>query len=122
LNLPFVGLWARLCLVPYKYLGPAILAVCMVGAYSARDSMFDVWVATVSGIVAYLLRKRQWPIGPLILAFLLGPLLEQSLRQSLALSDGSLSIFVLRPYSATLLAATVVVAFIGRFLRYKGTA
>ena len=122
LNLPFVGVWARLCLIPYKYLGPAILGICLVGAYSARSSMFDVWVATISGIAAYVMRKRQWPIGPLILAFLLGPLLEQSLRQSLALSDGSLSIFVLRPYAAALLAATVVVAVTGRFLRYKGTA
>jgi putative tricarboxylic transport membrane protein len=122
LNLPFVGVWARLCLVPYKYLAPVILAVCLVGAYSTRNSMFDVWVAMISGIIAYLLRKRQWPIGPLILAFLLGPMAEQSLRQSLALSDGSLLIFVERPYAGVLLLATLFVVVLGRLLRYKGTA
>jgi putative tricarboxylic transport membrane protein len=107
LNLPLVGLWARLSTIPYKYLGPIILAVCLIGAYSPRNTMFDVWVALIGGIVGYVMKKADWPAGPLILGFLLGPLLEQSLSQSLNM--GGPAILFNRPISVALFLLTAVV-------------
>ncbi len=103
LNLPLVGLWARLCLVPYRILGPSIIAICFVGAYSVRNSMFDVWVAVAFGTLGYLMKKRDWPAAPLILGFILGPMTEQALRQSLQLSRGSLTVFTSSPIAMTFL-------------------
>ncbi|ESR23781.1 tripartite tricarboxylate transporter permease [Lutibaculum baratangense] len=116
LNLPLVGLWARLSLVPYRILGPIILAVCLVGAFAPRNSMFDVWTALGFGLIGYAMRKGDWPAAPLILGFLLGPLLEQSLRQSLSISGGSLSIFFERSVAfGFLLAACLLLALITYF-------
>src|SRR5690606_34137817 len=81
LNLPLVGLWARISLMPYKFLAPIILAVCLLGAYSARNTMFDVWIAIAAGLVGYMLRKAHWPIAPLVLGLILGPMLETALSQ-----------------------------------------
>ncbi|MBI2999825.1 MAG: tripartite tricarboxylate transporter permease [Deltaproteobacteria bacterium] len=86
LNLPLVGLWARLSLIPYKYLAPIILGICVVGAYAPRNTLFDVWVAIGAGVVGYMMKKTGWPVAPLILGFILGPLFEQALRQSLSMS------------------------------------
>ncbi len=97
LNLPLVGLWARISTVPYKYLGPTILAICMVGAYSTRNTMFDVWIAFGAGVLGYVMRKASWPVAPLILGFILGPMMEQSLRQSVNM--GGPEIFLRRPVS-----------------------
>ena len=63
LNLPLVGLWARISTIPYKYLGPTILAICVIGAYSPRNTMFDVWIAVGSGFLGYILRKANWPLA-----------------------------------------------------------
>lgn len=115
LNLPLVGLWARLSQVPYKYLAPVVLAVCVIGAYSPRNSMFDVGVAVVFGFVGYLMKKVSWPIAPLILGFLLAPMLETSLSQSLNM--GGFAVFVERPIAAVLLGLTVIaLVFSVRFL------
>jgi putative tricarboxylic transport membrane protein len=105
LNLPLVGLWARISLIPYRFLAPIILGICIIGAYSPRNTMFDVWVALGFGILGYFMRKKDWPIAPLILGFILGPLFEQALRQSLTM--GGLTIFLMRPISITLLLLTV---------------
>jgi putative tricarboxylic transport membrane protein len=117
LNLPLVGLWARISLVPYKYLAPVILAVCVMGAFSARNTMFDVWVAIGCGVLGYALRKGHWPIAPLILGLILGPMIETSLSQSLNM--GGLSIFFLRPISVGFLIAAVVVIGIAVQLRKR---
>jgi putative tricarboxylic transport membrane protein len=106
LNLPLVGLWARLSQVPYKYLAPVVLGVCIIGAYSPRNSMFDVGVAIVFGLVGFLMKKVNWPMAPLILGFLLAPMLEVALSQSLNL--GGIAIFFSRPIAASLIALTVV--------------
>jgi putative tricarboxylic transport membrane protein len=106
LNLPLVGLWARLSQVPYKYLAPVVLGVCVIGAYSPRNSMFDVGVAVVFGFIGYLMKKVSWPIAPLILGFLLAPMLEVSLSQSLNM--GGIRIFIERPIAAGLIALTVI--------------
>ncbi len=106
LNLPLVGLWARISQVPYKYLAPIVLGVCIVGAYSPRNSMFDVGVAILFGFVGFLMKKVSWPVAPLILGFLLAPMLETSLSQSLNM--GGPGVFFSRPIAATLLVLTVV--------------
>ncbi len=106
LNLPLVGMWARLSQVPYKYLAPFVLAICIIGAYSPRDSMFDVGVAVLFGFIGYLMKKVNWPIAPLILGFLLAPMLEVSMSQSLNM--GGFAVFVQRPIAAGLLVLTAI--------------
>jgi putative tricarboxylic transport membrane protein len=114
LNLPLVGLWARLCLIPYRYLGPVILGVCLVGAFSVRNSLFDVGTCAVFGLLGYVMKRRRWPTTPLILGVILGPMLEQSLTQSLELSGGSLMILVTRPIAVALLILTVLLLALAR--------
>jgi len=108
LSLPLVGLWARLCLVPYRYIGPVVLGVFLVGAFSVRNSFFDVVVCVGFGIAGYLMKRRHWPSTPLILGLILGSMLEQSPRQSLELSGGSIWIFLTRPIAVTLIVLTVI--------------
>ena len=111
LNLPLVGVWARISRIPYHVLGPIVLAVCIVGAYAPRNTMFDVWVAIAFGIIGYVMRRLALPLAPLVLGFLLGPLFEQSLRQSIAMA-GTPAIFFERPISLGLvIAAVLVLAF-----------
>ena len=112
LNLPFVGLWARLLRLPYQYISVGILLFCVLGAYSLQQSMFDVWLMLGCGVIGYLLRKIDFPIAPLILGLILGPFLEKSLRTSLEMSAGDFSIFVTRPLCLGLLlvAAVILVA------------
>jgi len=116
LNLPLVGIWARLCLVPYKILGPFILGICFVGAYSIRNSMFDVWSMFLFGLVGYVVKKRNWPVAPLILGFILGPMLEQNLRASVGMSGGSVMIFFTRPISATFIGLMILMLLVTRRL------
>jgi putative tricarboxylic transport membrane protein len=116
LNLPLVGLWARISTIPYKYLGPTILAICVIGAYSPRNTMFDVWIAVGSGFVGYIMRKTNWPLAPLILGFILGSMMEQSLRQSLSM--GGPWIFFRRPISFGFIIAAVLLTVVSiRVLR-----
>jgi putative tricarboxylic transport membrane protein len=103
-------MWAKISTVPYKYLGPTILAICVVGAYSPRNTMFDVWVALGSGVLGFILRKNNWPLAPLILGFILGSMLEQSLRQSLSM--GGPFIFFGRPISLGFILAAVVLVIV----------
>jgi putative tricarboxylic transport membrane protein len=118
LNLPLVGLWARISRIPYHVLGPIVLAVCLVGAYAPRNTMFDVWVAFGFGIVGYVMRRLDLPLAPLVLGFLLGPLFEQSLRQSIAM-QGTPMIFLTRPIPLALVIAAVVVLLTTIWLRYR---
>jgi putative tricarboxylic transport membrane protein len=116
LNLPLVGLWARISVLPYKYIAPIILGVCLIGAYSSRNTMFDVWVMLVAGFLGYIMRKTHWPLAPLILGFVLGPMVEEALRQSLSM--GGPFVFFTRPISAILmLCAVIVVAISVRYMR-----
>jgi len=114
LNLPLIGIWARLCLIPYRILGPIILGVVLVGSYSIRNSMFDVWSAILFGLVGFLMKKRNWPVAPLILGFILGPMLEQNFRSSLQTSGGSLSIFITRPIAAAFIAVAIALIIMSR--------
>jgi putative tricarboxylic transport membrane protein len=116
LNLPLVGLWARLCLIPYRVLGPIILGVVFVGAYSIRNSMFDVWTAILFGLIGFLMKKKAWPVAPLILGFILGPMLEQHFRASLQGSGGSLTVFFEHPISLVFIVLGVVLVVMSRKL------
>jgi putative tricarboxylic transport membrane protein len=103
LNLPLIGLWVRLTRIPYGILGPLILLLCFLGTYSVRNNLFDVATSLVFGGVGYVLRKTHWPLAPLVLSFILGPLLEKYLIQSLSMSGGSPMIFYERGLSLALL-------------------
>src|SRR5512136_619215 len=86
LNLPLVGWWARIALIPFPILGPLIILFSVIGAYSVRYLLFDVWVALIFGVIGYLMRKLGYPIAPMVLATVLAPMLETSLQQSLLIS------------------------------------
>ena len=109
LNLPLVGLWAKLLEVKYQYLYPAILLFCILGAYSLNQSVFDVGVMIAFGVLGYVFRKLDWPLAPTVLALILGPMMERNLRTALEMSGGDLSILVTRPISAVLLIIAVIV-------------
>jgi putative tricarboxylic transport membrane protein len=107
INLPLAPLFASLLRVPYVYLAPGILVISLVGAYASTLDDTTIWICLVFGLVGWLMMKLDIPRAPMVLALVLAPLLEVSLRQSLLLSFGSLSIFVERPLSAILLCLVV---------------
>ena len=108
LNLPMVGIWVQLLRVPYAILAPIIVLFCCIGVYSIRNTVFDIWVMGIFGMIGYLFRKVDMEPGPLILAFVLGPILERSLRQALLISAGSPLIFFTRPISGALMGFLLV--------------
>jgi len=108
LNLPLVGLFINLLRVPQHFLFPGILLVCFVGVYSVNLSGTDLWIMAIAGVVGYLLRKARFDPAPIVLAMVLGPMMEQALRQGLMMSRGEFGIFLSRPISATMLAAAVL--------------
>jgi putative tricarboxylic transport membrane protein len=103
LNLPLIGLWVQFLKIPYWALFPLIFLLCVIGSYSANQNIFDVWVMIGFGVLGYLLRKQKYELGPFVLALVLGPLFEQSLRQALIMSKGDPSIFFTSPISASLI-------------------
>jgi len=100
LNLPLIGIWVQILKIPYKTLFPLILLFCLIGVYSVSANVFDIYVMLVFGALGYLFRKLNYEPAPLVLAFVLGPMLEKNLRQALILSDGSITVFLTRPLSA----------------------
>ncbi len=109
LNLPLVGLWAKLLDLPFQYLCVGVLLFCVVGAYSLQQSIFDVWIMIAFGIIGYVFRKLELPLAPLVLGLILGPAIEKSLRTSLEMSAGDYSIFFTRPLCLGLLIAAAAV-------------
>ena len=112
LNLPMIGLWIKLLTIPYKWLFPAIVLFCAVGVYSENNNTFDVWMVAIFGIVGYAFLKLKCEPAPLLLGFILGPMMEENLRRALLLSRGDWSVFVMRPLSAGLLAAAALLLII----------
>ena len=102
LNLPLVGIWASMLRVPYRILMPLIITISAVGVFATDNNVFDMWVMFAFGVIGYLMRKLDFPAAPAVLGLVLGPLVERSLRQSLTISHGDLSIFFTRPISAVL--------------------
>jgi putative tricarboxylic transport membrane protein len=117
LNLPLIPLWVQILKVPYKILFPLILLFCIIGTYSLKNSTFDLKVLMIFGLLGYILRKFEYEPAPLCLAFVLGPMVEVNLRQSLLISGGSFLIFFTRPTSAILIFITVIM-FIASILTY----
>ena len=109
LNLPLVGLWAKILQVPFRYLAVGVLVFCVLGAYSLQQSVFDVWVMIAFGVVGYGFRRLDLPLAPLVLGLILGPALERSLRTSLEMSGGDYDIFLTRPLCLGLLIASAAV-------------
>jgi putative tricarboxylic transport membrane protein len=104
MNLPLAGLFAQLLRVPYSWLYPPILTLCVAGVYSQANSIEDVWMLVGFGALGWAMMRYDWPAAPMILGLVLGTIFENSLRQSMTLSHGSVEIFFTRPISATLLA------------------
>ncbi len=111
LNLPLIGLWVKVVKIPPRILFPFIFFFCIIGAYSEHDSVFDVCVMLTFGLMGYLFRKFKYEPAPLVLAFILTPMLENALRQSLIMSEGSFSIFFSRPIAAGALIVALFLLF-----------
>ncbi|MDQ7954844.1 MAG: tripartite tricarboxylate transporter permease [Pseudomonadota bacterium] len=112
LNLPMIGIWIKLLTIPYKWLFPAIVLFCAVGVYSENNNTFDVWMVAIFGIVGYAFLKLKCEPAPLLLGFILGPMMEENLRRALLLSRGDWSVLVTRPISAGLLVAAAALLVI----------
>jgi putative tricarboxylic transport membrane protein len=112
LNLPLVGLFTKVATIRPAFLMPVVSIFCMIGVYSVRNNVFDIWVMLLAGIVGYFLRRRNYPVAPLILALVLGPTTESAFRNSLVILDGNLGLIFLRPIAATLLLATFIFIFV----------
>ncbi|MFY3685726.1 tripartite tricarboxylate transporter permease, partial [Achromobacter ruhlandii] len=110
MNLPLIGMWAKLLKVPYKYLFPSALFFVCVGVYSTNNSLFDVGMVLVLGMVGYLFLKLHFSPAPLLLGFVLGPMVEENFRRALLLSRGQMSIFIDRPISAAFVYAILALA------------
>jgi len=110
LNLPLIGMWVQILKIPYKTLFPLILLFCLIGVYCASGNVFDIYVMVIFGGLGYVMQKLGYEPAPLVIAFVLGPMLERNLRQALIMSGGSMGIFLSRPLSAaSLLIALVAV-------------
>jgi len=123
LNLPMIGLFINVLRVPYPYLYPLILMFCVLGVYSINQSVVDIWIMVIMGLLGYLLRKLDFETAPIVLGLILSPMLELSVRQALAMSGGDYSIFLTRPISATMLAtgsAILAYALWSAFARRSG--
>ena len=119
LNLPLIPLWARIARIPFPVLGPLIVLFSVIGAYSIRFLMFDVWVALLFGVIGYFMRKLRFPVAPLVLSTVLASMLETSLSQSLMLSGGSLGIFFTRPISLCFIALALASIARGLWMQVK---
>jgi putative tricarboxylic transport membrane protein len=108
LNLPLIGIWIKLLTVPYRFLFPAIMSFCAIGLYTLNNNNFDVFMAAGFGVVGYLFYKLNCEPAPLLLGFILGPMMEENLRRALLLSRGDWSTFLTRPLSAGLLVAALL--------------
>jgi len=106
LNLPLITIWVQVLKVPYKILFPLILLFCLIGVYTVMNSVFDIYIMLIFGVMGYLMKKFGYEGAPLVLAFVLGPLMENNLRKSLIISQGDFSIFFVRP----LAAASLIIA------------
>jgi putative tricarboxylic transport membrane protein len=108
LNMPLIGLWVQLLKVPYKILFPMILLFCVIGAYSVSNQVFDIYLMLAFGVIGWLMKKYGYEPAPLVLAFVLGPMLENNLRKALILSQGEFLPFFARPISAVCLIAAAL--------------
>jgi putative tricarboxylic transport membrane protein len=118
LNLPLIPVWVQILRIPYSYLFPSILIFCIIGSYSLNNNIGDVIVMAVFGVVGYLMKRFEFEAAPLVLALILGPLLEDNLRQALLISKGSFKIFFTRPISASFIIVSILI-LASSFLRLR---
>jgi len=119
LNLPFVGLFVRALEVPRRFMATLILLICMIGTWSVGMAYFDMLMAAVFGLVGFALRRSGFDLGPLILAYVLGPTFERSLRQALLISDGDITVLTQHPIALGLVAAAIVTLLGGFFFQKR---
>jgi TctA family transporter len=112
LNLPLIGIWIKLLTVPYRFLFPAIMTFCAIGLYTLNNNNFDVYIAALFGVVGYIFYKLNCEPAPLLLGFILGPMMEENLRRALLLSRGEWGTFLTRPLSAGLLLAALAMVVV----------
>jgi TctA family transporter len=108
INLPLIGMWVRLLKVPYDLMYPAILVFCAIGVYSLNNNSFDVYVTVIFGFLGYVFSKIGCPPAPMLIGFVLGPMMEEHLRRAMLLSRGDPMVFLQRPISATLLGLALL--------------
>jgi putative tricarboxylic transport membrane protein len=109
LNLPMIGLWVKLLQVPYRLLFPAIMAFSAIGIYSVNSSSFEIYLTALFGIVGFICMRLGFPLAPMLLGFVLGPMMEENLRRSMLMAGGDPSVFVRRPISLAFMIATVLI-------------
>ncbi len=112
MNLPLIGFWVRLLKIPLHFLFPFIFFFCVIGSYSVNNSVFDVFIMLTFGVIGYLFRKYKYEPAPLVLAFILAPILEASVRQSLIISEGSFAIFFYRPIAGVCFVITAALLLV----------
>jgi len=108
LNLPLIGMWVRLLSIPYHLLFPLILVFCAIGVFSVNNSGFDVYLMAIFGVLGYVLAKLECEPAPLLLGFILGPMMEENMRRALVLARGDFTVFVTRPISAAMLVVAAI--------------
>jgi TctA family transporter len=108
LNLPLIGVWIKLLTIPYRFLFPAILMFCCIGSYSLNNAPIDVYMAGLFGLLGYVLAKLDCEPAPLLLGFVLGPMMEENLRRALLISRGDPSVLFTRPISAAFLGIALL--------------
>jgi TctA family transporter len=121
LNLPMIGVWVKLLTIPYRHLYPAILVFCCIGVYSVNNTVFDIYLTAGFGILGYVFMKFKCEAPPLLLGFVLGPMMEENFRRALLLSRGDYTVFLTRPLSASLLAAAAFLVVIVLLPAFKKT-
>jgi putative tricarboxylic transport membrane protein len=119
LNLPLIGMWVKILKIPHTLLFPLIVLFCFVGVYSLNNDVNELFIMIIFGGIGYLLKKMEYPLSPFILAMVLGPMLETSFRQSMAISLGNPAIFFQRPFSAVLMLLVGIVLLISPMLSLK---
>jgi putative tricarboxylic transport membrane protein len=116
-NLPLVGLFANIIWTPLYILMPVVALLCLVGVYSINNSILDVWLMIGFGVLGYVMRRLEFDIAPLVLALVLGPMMERSFREAMMIGHGDLSIFLTRPISTSFLAVGILVMAVPPVLR-----
>jgi putative tricarboxylic transport membrane protein len=119
LNLPLISLWVKILKIPYHFLFSLILLLCIIGSYITNNNPYDVIIMVTFGLIGYLMKKLNYEAAPLILALVLGPMMEKAFQRSLVISDGGFGIFFTRPISASFLIMALLILLSPLFLRKK---
>ena len=117
LNLPLIGLWVKILKIPYSILFPMIFLFCLIGSYSLNNSSFDILIMILFGIIGYWMKKFHYDAAPLVMAFVLGPMLEENVRQALLISKGDAAIFFQRPISSLFMTVSLILLISPHLLR-----